>query len=252
MTRIFEDGFESGDLSKWSSFEGDVTVEKTHPTRGLYNARFRTPGGAGRARVIAAINVTEAYARGYFHVASDLTFVDRDDRFSFISFAVDHASPFTSFGIGQGAAGPQFRLVTMNGRDPTTGAIRYAHYWVPVEVATPQKGKDYCIEIHVKMGVGDGLVEVWIDGEKVARLNGLDNTVIGPAILSLGFGIWAVEAGAINLPSIEVLGDCFVIADTYIGPEAVVSPPIPIWKVAAVVLAVFGSVGAIVAIKAKK
>jgi len=204
MPILFGDGFESGDISQFSGFVGNVQVIALMPFSGQFCARCETLG-VGAERSYVHKDVTPArqflYARMYIRVNQDL--LNEGDRFSVIGTA--WASPDGAMG----SCG-----VVKDG-----GSLRW--YLIKAEfiiaTAGPTIGKWHCLELYQDT-VTDGLI-LYQDGVEVLRLLNVDVANIE----SIRFGI-----SYANLPYPVVVDiDRCVIADEYIGPEEAPPPPPP-------------------------
>jgi hypothetical protein len=111
--------------------------------------------------------------------------------------------------------------------------------------------KWYCIEIHAKVGTTDGLVQLYVNGEKVAEVLNINNlTTVGPVqIIQVG------ERWFNGQVPHALLVDEVVASTEYIGPLPQPSQPqptkIPLWKIGAAVAAIISVGGAAYALSRK-
>jgi len=100
---------------------------------------------------------------------------------------------------------------TLYARDGTTLA---GPYYDLSSVATMNRW--YCIEIHWKRSISEGLVEIFLGGEKILEISNINTDYFGNAS-AVDFGILSVTRVQYGL---TVYGDCFEISETYIGQDA--------------------------------
>lgn len=230
MTRLFEDGFESGDLSKWTAqtkTAGEaIAVVSTDPFKGAYHADFETDGNA--TGEMAYLQLTtgpymELFVRLYCKFLKALPPVGQF--FIPLDVASYQVTPWHAFcyvDVGNVDGTPVWRLFW---RDATGTYITASA--VPVLL-----NKWYCVEVHIKVGMTDGRYELWIDGEKVVDVAGKDNQSILKAIDT----IWIGERWSSGQVSHGIYIDEVVLADQYIGPY-VAPPP----KICFIATAAYGS-----------
>jgi hypothetical protein len=228
MGKFFEALFETGDLSEFTSSEGDIVISGEEPFQGKYHAKF-TVVGLGQSRVCAQLSppISVCHARGHFRLApNSLELIDAGDRFAIISFshgATVYLGAFLSVGVQKAGDGAnKYYVIAITGKT-AAGALIYTTYWVDPAVARPDYNVNHCIEVGVIIGAGNGEFHVWIDGVEVITATNIDNTVGGAAadtmIGSVVWGIWSREGGvAGNLPTFVMYGDAFALGDSYIGP----------------------------------
>ena len=68
-TFVFSDGFETGNLSKWTT-NGGLTVQSTIKNTGSFAAQGNTTNGATYAKKLLSTTYTDGYFRIYFYLAS--------------------------------------------------------------------------------------------------------------------------------------------------------------------------------------
>jgi len=146
---LFQDDFESGSLSKWSTVAGLLVSQGVSGGDGLWVAR-ETAGGSGSTYAYESISptVTDVYARFRFEVLSRTGSVDlmrfrNNSGGSKLSLLVD------------GATG---KLSTRNAAGTTTksNVVINTNQW-------------YTVEIHGKIG-SPSTTEVWLDGTPLSEL----------------------------------------------------------------------------------
>lgn len=212
-TYSFEDGFEQGDFSMWNqtskSYDESVTVSNVRPYQGLYHGRFRSNGNGATeyAYVSKSLDSQELFARGYFYVARGLPLTDNDDRFFFMQL---RAGDQALLRIGVRRVNGVDRW-TLYARDGTTLA---GPYYDLSSVATMNTW--YSIEIHWKRNISEGLVEIFLGGNKIFEISNINTDYFGNAN-AIDFGILSVTRVQYGL---TVYGDCFKISEMYIGSDA--------------------------------
>ncbi len=172
----FEDGFEGGDFSKWTgtetSYGESITVASYNSYSGTYHSRYASNGGSGieYAYCFKDVNEEEIYARGYFRIANGLPLVDNNDRFYLMFFKAND----------QHVAGIGIRK--HNGIEQWIAFGRDGTGWVwPTYKTSPaiEEDKWYYIELFWQKESYQGNVEVYIDGEKVFDITGLNTAQYG-------------------------------------------------------------------------
>lgn len=145
---LFADGFETGDLSRWTSATG-MTVQSSQVASGLYAARATTTGPAAFARKSLATSEPEVHYRIRFKVLSRAT-------------TVVLQRVLTAQGTWIAAA-----LVNANGllaiRNDVTGALATSS-------TTVTNGAWHTLEVHVRIAGASSRSEVWYDGAYVSPL----------------------------------------------------------------------------------
>lgn len=216
MAIIFEDGFESGDISafdgKREAAGGVVTVEQIAPAFGNYHMVGTIPPGEthGRACVYKSVNLPICYARAYINIV-DLP--DSSRGFTLISFVrPDGATP--------GVVRVRDEAFEVVWQDSARG------YHSQMSSVPLERGRYYLLELMSKPGAGDGELKLYIDEKEVLSLTGLDSGS-GP-ITEVRFGAVIL----INAGGATVYADQCAIGDSYIGrysplPELI--GPLGIW-----------------------
>ena len=208
---LFEDGFESGDFSKWTgttTTSGETaTVASYRPYSGNYHGRFTSNGGSGveHGYSFKTLNEEKVYARGYFRVVRGLPLSDNNDRFYLIRFRAGDQS-LTGVGIRRYNGVERWMVY---GRDGSS--------WVwPTYVTSPsiEMNRWYCIELDWQKHASQGKIEVYIDGQKIFEITGINTSYFGN-VNSVQFGL-INDAGVQN--NLIVYVDSSAISKTYIGP----------------------------------
>ena len=213
MTVIFSDGFESGNTGSWTAttvYAGcTLATETTLVHHGGYAAEATTNGAAAVqvARLEMAISptVTVLYVRFYAQVKShDISVTN--DRFYFIRFGSVTVSQHVAWvGWRHDGTAVKWELLTRNG---TAYASTYS--------STPSLNLNqwYCIELYWLEAAVNGGAQVYIDG--VLTLEDMNNDTNDYGDCNRVFmGI----AETANTVTADVVVDCCVISDSYIGPE---------------------------------
>jgi hypothetical protein len=211
-TYSFEDGFEQGDFSMWDqtskSYDESVTVSNVRPYQDLLHGRFRSNGNSATeyAYVSKGVDSQELFVRGYFYIARGLPLTDNDDRFYFMQL---RAGDQTLARVGVRRVSGVDRWV-LYARDGTNWADPYYNF-----SSVASMNRWYSIEIHWKRHVSEGLVEVYLGGEKMLEISEINTDYFGNAD-KVDFGILSVTRVQYGL---IVYGDCFKISEAYIGTD---------------------------------
>jgi len=162
MARLFEDDFETGDLSKWSAQTVDTDCElimqSTIKNRGNYALKAISKGTAANQRAQARITVgeqSELFARGYFHIEK-FDPEDAMDRCMLISFWTAEAIHSCGIEYSGGKV-----LYSVRYRDSAD------NFKVAYSTTEVEKGKMFALELHIKSGE---LIEVFVNNEKLITL----------------------------------------------------------------------------------
>lgn len=249
MVKVFEDGFETGDFSKWNGIT--ITTGETakvltvKPFRGVYHADFETDGVEAGEMCYATLNHSQAlldcYARAYFLFKTALPVAGK----TFVTLDVRTTLP-------SGGA-----LAYVDVHNTGTAVVWRLYYTDSIGahiITTSNEVKldeYYCVELHIKVSATEGTVELFINGTQIAVVTGIDNlTGKGPANYTQIGERWSDSVIAHG-----IYVDNFVLADAYIGPEPEIPPPVSLspLKALAVIGIVSGVVaGAAIAIKKRK
>jgi fibronectin type 3 domain-containing protein len=156
---VFSDGFESGNLSQWTSSSG-MTVQQQVTYAGSYAARATSTGSPAYVYKNLSTPLSELYYDGRFQVVSQGPTNVSLARFK----TATGGSIFSIFRLGNGKLSYNNALtgVTTSGPLITTGS------W-------------HELEVHGLINGNSSLVEVWLDGTKVITKSaeGLGTTPIG-------------------------------------------------------------------------
>jgi len=207
MPKLFEDGFESGDFSQWSTVvptSGETyTVVDNLKYDGSYGARFTTNGDGGTERVYIYKNIgaqTELYVRGYFNLQSGLPLDNANNRFNIFSF------------VNAGAAIASMGVIRNQGAD-----VWYINSGLGVWNATsgPATNQWYCVEFYIKIGSTDGALAVYIDGTPIISEVNRNTAALAASIDTVRCEL--VFVNGITHP-LDLYSDCLAISNYYIGP----------------------------------
>lgn len=215
----FYEDFEDGSISEWSgtftTSGEDVLVRATLPYAGDYHGYFETSGSGGseHAYLYQSISQDEVYARGYFYVPGDLNLDDESDRYYFLRFR-SGGNSVTGAGLRRNN-GDNYWIIYA--RDGSSLAGPY-YSSAPIE-----PNRWYCVELHWKLDPSNGVVELFVDGQKILERTGLDSNNLG--------NVDQVNCGIVSATNIDsdlvVYGDEIVISDEYIGEGSPNPPPPP-------------------------
>ena len=211
---IFEDGFESGDFSRWTSTHtttGDnATVVEIDPYEGNYHARFQTNGiTSGVEWSVSSCSVSpetsEVYACGYFYIAHGLPLDDNDDRFALITIYDPTSRRVQAIlRIIKVGGVEKFQLNIASG-DSYFAAVTDAVY--------PQEGVWYCFELYFKVHSTEGEGRVWINGVEHITITGKDTDNYGNIKL-VRYGLASVNVQH----AVDLYCDAVVVSTEYVGP----------------------------------
>jgi chitodextrinase len=165
---LFADGFETGDLSAWSSTNG-LVVNATTVHSGSFAAESSSPTTTMFARKTLPATYTDAYAAVAFRVTSlgsQTTLLRLRD-------------------TAGGTAGGGYLVITAGGnlgyRDPVGGAPT-------ASLGAVTTNTWHQLELHILMGASasDGTVEVWLDGTRVMNSAGINVGTAAIGVLQIG------------------------------------------------------------------
>jgi chitodextrinase len=152
---IFSDGFESGDLSRWTR-SGGTTVQQQVRYSGTWAARATSTGSSG------------AYA--YKTLSSTVSELYYDGRFNVISQGSSTNASLTRFTASSGG-GILSILRRSDGRLASYNQVTGVTTVGPV--VSP--GAWHELEVHVLINGNSGQIEVWLDGTRIGALSRTDN-----------------------------------------------------------------------------
>jgi len=193
---LFADGFESGDLSAWSSSAG-LTVETANINSGTKAAEGNTTTGNTFAKKTFTSTYSDAYGRVWFDIPSQLSQVNllrlRDATGGSIGYI--YVDTTGLLGFRNDATG----VSTLSGVSPSPG-------W-------------HALELHVKTDPATGVVEIWLDNVYVADLSGTGLNTGSAPVGSMQIG--EVQASR----TYDVIFDDAAFGSARLGPEADSVPP---------------------------
>jgi hypothetical protein len=206
---IFSDGFESGDFSAWTATGGSGTHSETVVTspvhHGSYAAKLYVEGDS------------ESYARKSFTQQTPVYFR---------VYLQSSATPSSGWALtllylyysAYYQYGAYVRWVNDAGTLKWELAVKDdGAEWHYARSTTPTINTNqwYCVELKVDSATeGNGEARLYVDGTEIASLTGLTMTETGKPDTA--------EIRVYNYPvTTSVYYDCVVVANTYIGPEAV-------------------------------
>ena len=192
-TTIFEDGFESGDLSAWTGDNGYVEVVSTYAYQGTYSAKITGPTWG------------QGYCYKEWSGTYDTVFVRHYRRFESMDDWTRDLVHVISTSPWQTIA----KLQASNSKLRIYDQVHDTNYDYSYSFQTDTW---YCLEIKVKLG-SNGELRAWLNGTEVITATGIDFS----SYSSINRVEVSQSAGGSELVSYV---DCVVIADIYIGPEA--------------------------------
>jgi len=197
--QIFVDGFESGDLSAWL-VDGTSAIVSSPTHHGSYSAL--TPNCLSWITKNFASDYADCYIRFYVRFPAMPPY-SVGNAFSFL---VMYDAGWTEF-------------VYAGLRTTYTGAHGWALYspggggWIFSDT-TINVDQWYCIEVRRKVGAGNGIAQMWVDGTLILSLT---SETLATNCKSIGVGWFYANAA---LGTFAGYFDCVVVADAYIGPES--------------------------------
>ncbi|OGS20208.1 MAG: hypothetical protein A3J83_08740 [Elusimicrobia bacterium RIFOXYA2_FULL_40_6] len=206
----FEDGFETGNLSKWNGQSSEtgcsVAADNTVTEAGSYALKANDTSVAnGRTYAYRNIDLNAFYARFYFYLPSG--YLSVNDEKMFIS-AINGSNNEVQFDL-RNTAGSLFRVhstVDWTNSDSTT---------------TPVEQNWYSVEIYFPPASAGSEVKWWLDG--IEQPSFVTNLAGNGNWSQVRFG-FADKGG--NTSILSVYLDEMVLANDYIGPIIVdASPP---------------------------
>ena len=194
-TPIFADGFETGDMSAWTTPAG-LVAESSTANSGGFGAEGSTTAGATYAKGTLPSTYLDAYAKVAFKVnsqSSQMTLLRLRD---------------TSAGLNGGlvalTSGGKLQFKDAAG-NPTTSAV------------TPSQSAWHVLELH--LSITNGVVEVWLDGMAVSDL-----TLSGANLGTQPMG--TLQIGETNATGTwDVFFDDAAFGTSRLGPSGDTSPP---------------------------
>jgi len=207
---IFTDGFETGDLSKWSSTVtdgGNLSVSTSAAYQGSYGLQA-VINDTNNLRAIDASPVSETHYRARFYFnPNSITMSSGTSHFIFtgvnpaLSDTLFQAELFYESGVYK------LRVRVMNDDWNYTNGTKFviSNGWHAIEIEWQASSVP---------GVNNGFLSLWIDGVLMQTLSGVDNDthIIGEARLGAVSGIDATTSGTMFFDAFESR------RSTYIGP----------------------------------
>ena len=212
MTIIFEEDFETGDFSKWSSQKvtasETIIISSVSPFKGNYHLDAETSGLAlGEQSYVQKdfLGLTECFVRFYIKITKNLPVPNTYYNVCTLRSSLVSGGSLAWLHAVADSAGVRWRFSwadSLGSHGVGTGVNIQLDTW-------------YCIEIHLKVGATDGICEIWINGVRVAYTTLINNSTIG-LINHLQIGErWSTG------PTHGTYIDNVIVADTYIGPELI-------------------------------
>lgn len=197
---VFSDGFETGDLSAWTS-AGGLSVQSTTVNTGTYAAEGNTTNGSTFARKTLATTYPDAYARVLVDLVSASSQVNvlrlRDA--AGLSLGYVYVDTSGQLGFHNDALGTN-----------TSSNVTVGPGW-------------HAIELHLgadsSAGTPDGVVEVWLDNARVTELS------------STGVDVGAAPVGGVQIGDLQtgrtydVVFDDAAFGTSRLGPAGDGTPP---------------------------
>lgn len=206
-TVTFQDGFENAALKSWSGINTSsgeqVSVTKNRAHHDFYSARFYTSGlynGHENAFARKNINMQNAYARGYFNIASSTRgstiLRDNGDRFYLLRFSVNKEDVAWA-GIRRENGINKWTLYAGNTYKTSTA--------VPIST-----DKWYNVELH--WNAAQRIAEMFVDGTKILEIRATSGSIAN---------VTSVDMGIIYTTNVQnrllVYGDCFRLSNNFNG-----------------------------------
>jgi hypothetical protein len=192
FTVLFSDGFETNDLSAWTTVTGNIATSTLHPNEGTYSA-YLDGSGANWCRETLGSTYTELHLRAYFYFTVSPT----TGNYSNILTLQDSTGTVTLEGWVYIVGGVSHFGIYVNGNIVDSGI-------------TVQTGQEYCIEIAMLNAVS-GWGKMWIND--VLKCEYDYNTSANNPYKYLVLGAFNRTGDAYT-----AYGDSVVAADVYIGP----------------------------------
>lgn len=192
---VFSDGFETGDLSRWSP-TGGLVVESTDVRSGAFAAEGNTTNGGVYAKTTLSRGLTDAYTRVAYKIKSQSGQVNllRVRTAAGASIGYLYLSPSGLLGFRDDVA--------------ATGTL---------SAFAPGPGW-HALELHVGINGTASTVEVWLDGALVSALS--STTDLGTTAVGI-FQIGETQTGQ----TYDVLFDDSAVATARLGPTGDTTAP---------------------------
>jgi fibronectin type 3 domain-containing protein len=193
---VFSDGFESGNLSAWST-SGGMTVESTTVGSGSYAAEAGTTNGGTYAKKTLPATYVDAYSRVWFDVLAQPSQVNllrlRDSTGASVGYVYVDTTGLLGF------------------HNDSTGTNSVSGF-------SPGPGW-HALELHVKTDPTAGVVEIWVDNTLITDLGGPGQNTGSTPIGSMQIG--DTQSGR----TYDVLYDNAAFGASRLGPAADSTPP---------------------------
>ncbi len=202
-TRLFSDGFESGDMRMWPSWAGTITLDTATVRNGKYAAKI-APSSIAYAQTPVASNAT-LYGRTYFDVATLGT--SRTPLIDFGTGAV--TNPTGQLYIYLNASGDVCFDQTLNSHtNPCSTTVASSSVW-------------HELETKVTIGSGTGAIQVWLDGVLVTSNSNAIN-LSGQNFGTTNLSNFAIGNGSYN-PNATLYFDDVAVDSVDVGDSASLS-----------------------------
>jgi hypothetical protein len=211
---VFEDDFDSADFSKWtgirtSSGETSSVVDTLANQSGFY-VRFTSNGRSEveYAYCYRTVDAQEVWASGNFYVASGLPLGNDGDRLYFIRF-MSGRDYVASVGIRRHNGSDKWVLYGRNGSDSAG----------PIYSLSPaiEMKRWYCVELHWKKHSTLGVLEAFVDGERILLIEDMDTARLGN-VSQINFGLMLT----LQVPKrVDIYGDYFSFSNVYADSYAI-------------------------------
>lgn len=224
MVRLFEDGFETGDASRWDGINitaGPIVVNSDHPHHGAYNL----------CSTYLSTAIANSHACIYKGCAGHNHLFARA-----MNCIIDRGPPstgwyrrhlifgFYEYPIGSSICG--FGIYNDGGVLKWLILYRHAGAFASLIGGIVALNTPYAIECEIKrsdVGMTNGEARLWVNGKPVLEITGLDNSDRTINIATFGFCNSETNLNGDQ----HFWGDCYVLSDHYIGSEEVTPTPKP-------------------------
>jgi hypothetical protein len=211
FTEFLRDDFESNNFNAWSGTQIDVgcalTTQNTTKHHGSYAAEATTNGAAAAQSTYCyhtlASSKAELYVRFYVYIKSHNLAVT-NDRFYFIRIMAT-ATDVVNVGWRYITDGVKWQMISYSGA--VQGNTNSAN-------GLCSTGQWYCVEAYWLEDAVAGIARVYVNGILLLERTAIDSNDFGDAT-AVRMGITSTA----NTVIADVIFDCCVIADAYIGPE---------------------------------
>lgn len=218
MTILFSEGFETGDLTNFTSttITAGATLtggDTTNPHHGTYNLKSTMPTG------LSAGSWACANKSGF---DGNSTLYIRAMNVKFDQLPEDNTDNHYFFGCFQAASS---NAIVRCGCNNSGGTIRWLVRGISSGTTftnytgtnTPEINTNYTLELQVTLGSGTGIFRLYVNGSLEVEVTGVDND--SRALNYIQFGNCGSTQPDLN--ALNVYMDCIDVADVYLGPEAV-------------------------------